>query len=59
MANLSAYEQWMVQSNLDRIAGGENAVAVVAVLRANGYARIADAVTAATTTTARDDLVDQ
>jgi hypothetical protein len=42
---LSAYEQWMVRSNLARIAAGETrADTAVALLRANGYPRIADAV---------------
>lgn len=41
------YEQWMVQSNLRHIADGEDAAAVIAALRANGYCRVADAVAAA------------
>lgn len=44
---LDPYEQWMVRSNLKRIADGEaSAEAIVATLRANGYPSIADAVLA-------------
>ena len=42
---LSPFDQWMVRSNLTRIAAGEMTVAVcVQTLRANGYLRVADAV---------------
>jgi hypothetical protein len=42
---LSWHEQWMVRSNLQRIADGETtAEQNVLVLRANGYNRIADEV---------------
>lgn len=42
---LSPYEQWMVRSNLDTIdSTGTNAAEQAALLRANGYARIAQAV---------------
>lgn len=44
-ARLSPYEQWMVRSNLETIRVTDvTAAEQVAVLRANGYARIADAV---------------
>lgn len=45
MKGLSPYEQWMVRSNLDTIR--ETGVTVedqAALLRANGYPRIAQAV---------------
>lgn len=45
---LSPFEQWMVKSNLDHIANGEDAAVVIATLRANGNDRIAEAVAAAT-----------
>ena len=42
---LDAYERWMVRSNLQDIADGETTRAErVALLRANGYDRVADAV---------------
>jgi hypothetical protein len=42
---LSPFERWMVKSNLQRIAEGENPTATqIAILRANGYPKIAAAV---------------
>jgi hypothetical protein len=42
---LSAYEQWMVRSNLDTIrTTGVTVAEQVAILRANGYGRVAQAV---------------
>lgn len=42
---LSAYEQWMVKSNLvTACEEGRTAREQAAILRANGYDRIADAV---------------
>lgn len=39
---LSPFERWMVNSNLQRIADGENPTATqIAILRANGYHRVA------------------
>lgn len=47
---LSPYEQWMVRSNLQTIRETNvTAAEQVAVLIANGYARIAEAVRCATT----------
>lgn len=44
MCELSAYEQWMVRSNLETIDSGVAASGQIAILRANGYDRIATAV---------------
>lgn len=44
---LSPYERWMVKSNLEAIRQGTTTVADrVALLRANGYEKIAQAVEA-------------
>lgn len=44
MRELSAYERWMVRSNLETIRQGMPVQEQVALLRANGYPTIADAV---------------
>lgn len=44
MSELTAYERWMVRSNLEHIANGESAVTIIATLRSNGYEQIASAV---------------
>lgn len=42
---LTPFEHWMVKSNLQRIAEGENPSATqIAILRGNGYPQIAGAV---------------
>ena len=45
---LSAFEEWMVKSNLNTIQKGTPASEIVAKLRANGYLRVATAVEKAT-----------
>ena len=48
--SVNAYDQWMVASNLRTIREtGVSVAAQVALLRANGYPRIADAVARAVT----------
>jgi hypothetical protein len=47
MKALTPYERWMVKSNLETIRQGTPAADQVAILRANGYPKIADAVEAA------------
>jgi hypothetical protein len=50
---LSPYEQWMVRSNLETIRStGVAAAEQAALLRANGYPRIAEAVAEARGVTA-------
>ncbi len=46
MKPLTPMEQWMVRSNLETIKAGKPMEEQVAILRANGYPRIADAVEA-------------
>ena len=41
---LDAFDRWMVKSNLKTIAAGEDAARLIALIRANGYPSIADAV---------------
>ena len=42
--NLTPYQQWMVQSNLKTIAEGTNVAVQTALLEANGYPVVAEAV---------------
>jgi hypothetical protein len=58
MTDLTAYEQWMVRSNLGAMrATGTTAAQQAAILRANGYLRVAAAVEA-TARDERDDILD-
>ena len=41
---LTPYEVWMVKSNLETIRNGVSAAEQIAILRANGYLKVADAV---------------
>lgn len=41
---LDPFERWMVRSNLETIKSGEDPERLIAILRANGYIRVADAV---------------
>jgi hypothetical protein len=58
MTDLTAYERWMVRSNLGAMqATGTTAAQQAAILRANGYLRVAAAVEA-TARDERDDILD-
>jgi hypothetical protein len=58
MTGLTAYERWMVRSNLGAMrATGTTAAQQAAILRANGYFRVAAAVEA-TARDERDDILD-
>jgi alanine racemase len=41
---LSPFERWMVRSNLQTIEAGADPERIIAILKVNGYPRIAEAV---------------
>ena len=41
---MTAYNEWMVKSNLQRITDGADPKKIVKVLRYNGYEKVADEV---------------